>query len=205
MAKLFIISGPSGTGKTTIKEGILSIRPSLLYSISYTTRLPRGSEKEGKDYFFIERDKFIKMIENQELAEWALVYGNYYGTSRRFLDEALKDSKDVILDLDPKGAVSIKELYGSKAVLIFIIPPSIDILKNRLTTRGDTSFSEMEKRLRSAIKEIKEARTYEYIVVNDNIEQAINEVDAIITAEGTKREERWAIVEKIINSSSYLL
>ena len=136
--KLFVVSSPSGGGKSTICKQLLLKIPELEYSISTTTRQPRDNEKNGKDYYFISKDEFMKMIENDKFIEWAKVHGNYYGTSREVVDNYIDNGKNCILDIDIQGGKQIKEKY-KKAVLIFIVPPSIQVLEDRLKKRATDS------------------------------------------------------------------
>ncbi len=195
--RLFIISGPSGVGKSTVIKELLKKVENLAYSISHTTRKPREGEKDGVDYYFVSREKFQKMIEDGEFIEWAKVYSDYYGTSFRSVEEKLKEGKDVILDLDIQGSLNIKKRFDN-SILIFLLPPSVSELKKRLMKRGTEDQKELEERLSKAIEEIKMARYYDFIVINDRIEKAVKEVEAIIIAERCKKEERISCIERII-------
>ena len=179
---IFVISSPSGGGKTTICRKLLKELPELNYSISTTSRSPRPGEKEGKDYFFISGEEFSEKIRKSEFAEWAKVHGHGYGTPRQFLEEALRSGRDIILDIDVKGALQIKEKY-KESRLIFLLPPSLETLAARLKKRKTDDGKEIEKRLARAQEEMAFLKEYDYAVVNRNLSQAVKEVKAIITAE----------------------
>ncbi len=181
---LFVISAPSGTGKTTICERLLKSLPNLKMSISHTTRSPRQDEKDGVNYFFVNREQFEKMIQNDEFVEWAEVYGNLYGTSKKIISDLINAGVDILLDIDTQGAKNIKKLYPD-IVLIFILPPSLEELERRLKNRNEDSET-IKKRLSKATNEIAQYEFYDYAVINDNLETAINEVLSIINAERLK-------------------
>ncbi|OPX86774.1 MAG: Guanylate kinase [Pelotomaculum sp. PtaB.Bin104] len=182
---LFVVSGPSGTGKGTICKALLDGDPALRLSISTTTRSPRIGEVEGEHYFFLTKEIFSQMIREGQFLEWAEVYGNYYGTSRQFVLETLEQGSDVILEIDIQGALQVKEKFP-EAVLIFVSPPSMSELKERLIVRGTDSLAEIEKRLSYTADELKLAGRYDYVVINDNLAKAVEKVRAIITAEKSR-------------------
>ncbi len=182
---LFIVSGPSGVGKGTIREKILKEIPDLLFSVSVTTRDRRPGEIDGKDYIFVTVDRFREMIEKDELLEWAEVYGHYYGTPLRFIEEAKNRKEDVLLEIDIQGAKKVMEKCKD-AVSIFIAPPSIDVLIERLKKRATETEEELEKRIVNAKKELEEAFFYDYYVINDNIDDAVSRVKCIILSERLK-------------------
>ncbi|MEN8192368.1 MAG: guanylate kinase [Bacteroidota bacterium] len=179
MSKVIIFSAPSGTGKTTIVRSVLKQFPDLVFSISATTREKRGVEKDGVDYFFLSEGEFKKKIEQDEFVEWETFYEYYYGTLRSFIESHLKANKSIVLELDVKGALKIKESY-SNAVSIFIKPPSIDELKNRLRKRQTESDNDLIKRFERAEMEMKYQNKFDYIIVNDNLDRAKEEVYNII-------------------------
>jgi guanylate kinase len=179
---LYIISAPSGAGKTTLCRELLDIFPELRHSISFTTRKARPGEIEGKDYFFVDRERFLRMAENGEFAEWAEVHGNLYGTSLKTLEESRVDGIDLILDIDCQGAAKLKESQA-QGVNIFILPPSFSELKRRLEGRNSDSKEVIDKRVTNAASEIPEARWYDYIIVNDQFSKAVEELKSIIIAE----------------------
>ncbi|HID30044.1 MAG TPA: guanylate kinase [Desulfobacterales bacterium] len=176
---LFIISAPSGAGKSTILTEILKEDHRLRYSISCTTRAPRGNERDGVDYYFISDASFRRKIDSGELAEWAEVHGHLYGTSARFLNDGLRDGYDVLFDIDVEGA---KKLYAKypEATLVFIAPPSMEELKRRLAERGTDSAQAIEQRMKNARGEMAEAKWYHYVIVNDDLTRAVSNLKAII-------------------------
>ncbi len=190
MSILFIISAPSGSGKSTLVNELRQVVPGLEFSISYTTRPPRGSERNGHEYFFISRPEFEKMLVQGEFLEFAEVFGNYYGTARRFLRDAEANNKDLLLDIDVQGAKQIKEKIPG-AVSVFVLPPSREELEKRLRRRSHAEGAENEeiiqRRLHTATKEIENYPAYDYILVNDRLEQSIDELKAIVLSERLKR------------------
>jgi guanylate kinase len=182
---IIVISAPSGTGKTTICKHLLKDFSRIRHSISYTTRLPREEEEEGKSYFFISKEEFNRMIRDKEFVEWAVVHGNYYGTSIRQLNNILDEGNDALLDLDVQGGINIKKKY-KKAVLIFIIPPSMSELRSRLEGRNTEKVEHLEDRLKWAQKEIKYIFKYDYYLINHNLKDTVDNLKAIIIAERHK-------------------
>jgi guanylate kinase len=183
---VFIISAPSGSGKTTLTNELRKLVPQLEFSISYTTRCPRGSEQNGREYFFVSREEFERMLSAGEFLEHAQVFGNFYGTARRFLAEARRRGNDLLLDIDVQGGAQVKaKLPGSAS--IFVLPPSRHELewrlKNRSRAEGAYDPQVIEKRLQMAAKEIENYSNYDYIVVNDRLEQSTDELKAIVLAE----------------------
>lgn len=179
---VFIVSAPSGSGKSTLVERLLSAVPGLTFSISYTTRSPRGHEKNGQDYFFIRTEEFRAMIERDEFLEWAVLFGkDYYGTARHFLEEAGRQGHDLVLDIDVQGAAQIKQKLPD-AASIFILPPSRDALIARLRGRGEDAEEVIQRRLGRAAGEIEDYYKYDYVVINDQIEQAAEKLCAIVLA-----------------------
>ena len=182
---LFVVSAPSGAGKTTLCKEIVSIVPGLQHSISYTTRKPRPGEVHGREYFFVDEGQFQSMIQRNEFAEWAPVYGHLYGTPRQALTETMEKGLDVLLEIDSQGAIQIKKRFDD-AVYIYIMPPSIEALRLRLQQRAGDSPEEIQRRLQKAREEIWSYREYYYIVRNDDMKQALKELEAIILAERIK-------------------
>ncbi len=176
---LFIISGPSGAGKTTLSRAVLDRFADMLYSISYTTREPRNGEQDGIDYYFISRDDFKKRIDNGKWAEWAEVHGNYYGTSAEFLDNGLASGRDILLDIDVQGTIQILERYPD-SITVFIMPPSLETLGKRLELRGTDSKAVIARRLVNAEKEMAKKDLYRHVVVNDQLSEAIEKLISIM-------------------------
>lgn len=175
---LFVISAPSGAGKSTLCRAMLDHFADLLYSISYTTRPPRQGEQNGVDYYFIPKDRFKKGISRHQWAEWAEVHGNYYGTSAEFLDEKLSAGRDILLDIDVQGTRQILKRYP-ESITIFIMPPTLEILKQRLEDRGTDSPAVIAVRLDNAQKEMAQKALYRHVVINDRLSDATAEMIAI--------------------------
>lgn len=191
---IFILSAPSGTGKTTLLKGIMEQLSGLQFSVSFTTRLPRPNEKEGEDYHFVSHSVFQKMVERNEFLEWAEVLGNRYGTPRPDLKKLKSEGMDLILDIDTQGAkLVLKEV--DQPILIYLLPPSLKILKERLMKRGVDSLERVKFRLANAQKDMEEASGYQYVIVNDRIEDSIEKLKSIIIAERCRRNKP-SIIEK---------
>lgn len=182
---LFVISGPSGVGKGTIREALLKRMHDIKVSVSATTRLPREGEIDGKDYFFLSHDEFKKMIDEDKFLEWANVYQNFYGTPRDFVLKNLEQGQDVLLEIDIQGALQVKNKMP-EGVFIFIYPPNIEALAERLCARGKDSRESIERRLAACEEELKHVKYYDYVVVNDDLQMAVNKTEAIIIAERCK-------------------
>ncbi|MBM7581892.1 guanylate kinase [Caldicoprobacter guelmensis] len=179
---LIVVSGPSGAGKGTICNAYLERNPHAVLSVSVTTRKPRAGEKEGVNYFFRDKETFLKMVENGEFLEYAEVYGNYYGTPKKFVEEKLADGRDVILEIDIQGALQVKERFP-EAVFIFVIPPSMEELKRRIVKRGTEDAETIYKRFQSAYEELNYISRYNYVILNDTVESAVAKLEAIVLAE----------------------
>jgi len=190
-----VISAPSGAGKTTLVRRVMEQLPNLQFSVSYTTRPPRSNEKEGKDYHFVSPAIFQGMVEKGEFLEWAEVLGNQYGTV--WVDAKDLESKgiDLILDIDTQGAKKVREKIDY-AILIYVLPPSMKALRERLITRGLDSSEMIEYRLANARRDIEEAHWYHYVIVNDKIEDAVEKLKAIIIAERCRRSKDFILEEK---------
>lgn len=195
---IFVITGPSGCGKSTLAWGVLDEVEDLDFSVSYTTRRKRESEREGKDYYFVSKEEFEEMIKANKLLEWAGVHGHYYGTSRREIER--KGAKnDLLLDIDVQGAHQVKERV-KKAVFIFILPPSYQELKARLEKRGEESSASIAVRLETAKKEIRNYPEFDFIVVNDDLARAVKELSAIILSCRCKLDYQKKEIAAVIRS-----
>jgi len=192
---VFVISAPSGTGKTTLVRGIMEQLPDLYFSVSYTTRSPRANEREGEDYYFVSPSIFQKMVERGEFLEWAEVLGNRYGTALASVSQWASKGIDLILDIDTQGAKKVKENVD-QTILIYILPPSLEALRERLVKRGLDSLEMIQLRLASARKDMKEAHWYHYLIVNERIEDAIEKLKAIIIAERCRKVKDSILKEK---------
>lgn len=175
-----MISGPSGSGKTTICRQIANDRD-WYYSVSHTTRPKRENEVNGRDYFFVTTAEFQKLIDKKEFYEWAKVYGNFYGTSQRLIEEKLNKGQSVILDVDTQGAAQIKKKFP-EAILVFVDVPGLEVLRQRLVTRGKDSQAEIEGRLQHAASEMAKKKQYDHVVLNDDLEKAVSKLNQIIDA-----------------------
>ncbi|MEW6571181.1 MAG: guanylate kinase [Nitrospirota bacterium] len=179
---LFIVSAPSGAGKTTLCKKLVSALPDLKFSVSYTTRRPREGEVNNSDYTFVGREDFRAMINRGEFIEWSEIHGELYGTSRKRLQELVDLGNDVILDIDTQGATQLKE-KSLEGTFIFILPPSLEILRKRLESRLTESREDIEKRLKRAIAEIRTYAEYDYVIINNILEQAIKELESVILSQ----------------------
>jgi len=193
---LVVLSAPSGTGKGTLVKLLREQDENIRLSVSATTRKPRKGEIDGRDYFFKTEEEFEKMIENNELIEWVKYCNNYYGTPREFVDSSLSLGYDVLLEIEVEGAANIKKLYP-ESVLVFILPPSFDELKKRIIGRGTEKPEVIEMRLEQAKKELGYVFMYDYVVVNDKIEDAVQKIRSIITAEKLKYNRNKNILAQI--------
>jgi len=184
---LYIVSAPSGTGKTTLLKRVMDYFPDIRFSISYTTRPPRPDERDGRDYHFISPQHFQQMVEKGAFAEWAEVLGNRYGTALNSIRESRSQGVDLILDIDSQGARQMKERFD-EGIFIFILPPSLKILEQRLKARGVDEQEVIQFRVTKARDEMEQARWYNYIIVNDRVEEAAEQLKSIIIAERCRRE-----------------
>ncbi len=193
---LFVISAPSGAGKTTLCKEIIDIFPNLRHSVSYTTRSARPGEVHGRDYFFISTDEFQRMIAAEEFAEWAEVHGNFYGTALKTLEDFKANGIDVILDIDCQGAQQLKKRYRG-AVYLFVLPPSYQELRRRLDCRSSDTPEVIERRIEAAADEIKESRWYDYIIINDVFIKAVEELKSVLIAEQCRTDRILSGVSRL--------
>jgi guanylate kinase len=200
---LFIVSGPSGAGKTTLYKKVASNIPNLKPSVSFTTRPARPGEVNDKDYTFISRNEFMVMIDNGEFAEWAEVHGELYGTSSKRLEEIIGSGIDAILDIDTQGARKLRDKYR-KGVYIFVLPPSMKVLRERLEKRMANSKEEIKKRLKVALTEIKRYQEYDYVIINNTLKDSVKKLEAIIISHrvsSQKINSEW-IERNFLNKSA---
>ena len=197
--ELFIVSAPSGSGKTSVSNSTLTQMEGLCFSVSYTTRAPRAGETEGVDYHFVSKDNFKKMTKNGELLEWASVYGHYYGTGRNFVKHKLNLGWDVLLDIDIQGARSIRKTLP-QSHLIFVLPPSLQALKVRLESRSLDDRKTILARLKNAHTEMLAFTEYDYLILNEDIEEAVSELKSIISAARCKRHRRTELAQNVLAS-----
>lgn len=197
---LFVLSGPSGVGKGTVRKALFEKDTSLKYSISMTTRPMRRGETEAVDYFYRTKDAFEEMIKNKQLLEYAEYVGNYYGTPRAYVEEQLENGNDVFLEIEVQGALQVKENFP-EGVFIFLSPPSLEELKNRIISRGTETEQLVMNRLNAAKEEIEMMDAYDYVVVNDQVDHAVENVQAIVKSEHCKRERVAAQYKKLLEVS----
>ena len=196
--RVYIIAGPSGSGKDSVMKKVFEKQPDIAFSISSITRDMRPGEVEGEKYNFISRERFEQMIKNDELLEHNVFVGNYYGTPKAPVINCIENGKDMLIEVDVNGAVQIREKMP-EAVSIFIMPPSLEVLKQRLTGRGTDSAEVIEKRLNEALREIASAKDYDYIVVNDDLETAADDFVKIMSVDKFKTDRNLELINKILN------
>lgn len=184
---IFIVSAPSGAGKTTLCNKLTDVLKDIRHSVSYTTRAPRKDEVKDRDYTFIDEAEFHAMTKAGEFVEWAKVHGNFYGTSRRRLEEMRAQGIDVILDIDTQGAGQLRRTYAG-GIYIFIMPPSLEALKSRLENRRNNPPEEIALRMKRALKEIREYKKYDYVIINNVFDEALTELKSIVVAERVKTD-----------------
>ncbi len=196
---LFVVSSPSGGGKGTLIRRVLNNVPHLSYSVSYTTRTPRNGEIDGREYFFVNPERFEQMVAANEFLEWARVHGNYYGTSARQVSLEVDEGRDIILEVDVQGADSIRRLV-TDSVSIFILPPSYDVLRKRLMSRGTDSAEELQLRLRNAPEEISHYVAFDFVIINDDADHASAQLASIINAERARRSRQELHVKQVLST-----
>jgi len=187
---IFIVSAPSGAGKTTLLKRLLAADPGLRFSISLTTRAPRPGEIDGRDYFFVTPEEFLRIRDQGGLLEWEEMFGYFYGSSREFVSRSLSEGYGVVFDIDVRGAKALKKSYPL-ATFIFILPPSLEILEERLRNRGEMSADELARRLDQGRQELGEAHWYDYLVVNDKLEEALAQLQGIVSASRCRTSRLW--------------
>ncbi len=193
---LLVVSGPSGCGKGTICKELLRRNDNLIFSVSATTRKPRVGEVDGKNYFFIDDKKFDGMVANGEFLEYAYVHNNRYGTPKKFVLDNIEKGKIVLLEIDVQGALQVKSVYP-EGVFVFLLPPSMEELRNRIVKRGTETKEDIDLRLKNAFKELKFIDEYDYFVVNDKVYNAVKKIEAIIIAEQSKIKRHKDLLKKI--------
>jgi guanylate kinase len=194
---LFVVSSPSGGGKGTLIRHVLDEVPNLSYSVSFTTRTPRPGEVNGREYFFISREVFDEMVAAGEFLEWACVHGNYYGTAKRQVADETAAGIDIVLEVDVQGAASVRQLLLD-SVSIFILPPSYEVLKERLIARGTDSPEELAVRLRNAPDELRQYSAFDYVIINDEVDRAAAQLASIIYAERARCVRQDNLVREVI-------
>jgi guanylate kinase len=199
MTTVFIISAPSGSGKSTLVGQLMKAVPALRFSVSYTTRAPRGQERNGLDYFFVSRDEFESRIQSGEFLEWAQVFGNYYGTHQSELDRASAEGVDLVLDIDVQGARQLKERIPA-AVSVFILAPSRKVLEQRLRSRSQDSEPVIERRLREAAEEIRNYSQYDFVLVNHEVATSLDTLVSIVKATRSRRDRMEEQIRPILDS-----
>ena len=195
---LFIISAPSGAGKTSLVHALLGINPHIGLSVSYTTRDPRSGEQDGKDYHFVSRDTFDEMAKRGEFLESAEVYGNLYGTSQTWISSEIARDRDVLLEIDWQGAAQVRRLFPD-CISIFILPPSLAVLEQRLRGRGKDSDAVIAKRMAAARSDVSHVAEFNYVIINDNLEEALRELDAVVISARLRRDKQLSRHQVLIN------
>ena len=196
---LYVVSSPSGGGKGTLIRRVLEVVPDLSYSVSYTTRAPRNGEVDGREYFFVNRQRFEEMINEGAFLEWANVHGNLYGTAKRQVISETNAGVDIVLEVDVQGAASVRKL-GLDSVSIFILPPSRETLRQRLIARGSDSAEELAVRLNNAPAELEQYEAFDYVIFNDEIDRASAQLAAIVSAERARRNRQEALIRNVIGN-----
>jgi guanylate kinase len=195
--QIFVLSAPSGTGKSTVAEQVRRNLPDLAYSVSHTTRAPRQGERDGVDYHFVSREEFQDLIAAGSMAEYAEIFGNLYGTSAQTLNQVLATGRDLLLDIDILGARQLRDHFP-QGIYIFLLPPSRRELERRLRSRGSENQDEVRQRLDRAVQEFAAAQEYSHLVVNDQLDQAVAQVTAIITAESLRTSRRLGAARALL-------
>ncbi|MFP4036132.1 MAG: guanylate kinase [Desulfobacteraceae bacterium] len=194
---IYVVSGPSGVGKSSIIREVMALLEGLAYSVSHTSRKPRPGEMDGREYHFVGRDDFRRMIGQGGFAEWAEVYGDYYGTSILEVEQKIERGLDLIMDVDVQGAANIRSRFRD-CVLIFVLPPSMDVLAGRLKGRGADDEASMTRRLEKAAREMENASWYDYIIINQELNRASDELASIVKAERCRSSRRIHLLSGIL-------
>lgn len=195
---LFVISAPSGAGKTSMVRGLLELNPGIALSVSYTTRAPRPGEVNGREYHFVSREEFQAMSQRGDFLESAEVYGNFYGTSQPWIESQLKAGGDILLEIDWQGAQQVRKLFPA-CETIFILPPSIEALQSRLTGRGQDSAEVIAKRMAAAREDISHVYEFDYVIINDKLDEALQQLNAVVLAARQRREKQLLRYQHLIN------
>jgi len=195
---LFIVSAPSGAGKTSLVSALLAIAPDVALSTSYTTRPPRPGEVDGKDYHFVSREVFLTMAERGDFLESAEIYGNLYGTSQSWIQAETASGRDLLLEIDWQGAAQVRRVFPA-CIGIFILPPSLQVLESRLKSRGKDSPEVIARRMQAARDEIAHVAEFDYVIINDKLDDAVQQLRAIVVAAGIRRDRQLARHQDLIN------
>jgi len=195
---LFIISAPSGAGKTSLVQALLNINPQIDMSVSYTTREPRIGERDGKDYHFVSRENFLAMAQRGEFLESAEIYGNLYGTSQTWISHETTRGRDILLEIDWQGAAQIRRMFP-ECISVFILPPSKQALEDRLKKRGKDNDAVITKRMASVRQEVAHIAEFDYVIINDNLNEALRELNAVVISARLRRERQTALHQDLIN------
>lgn len=199
---MYVLSSPSGAGKTSIANKLITQDEQISMSISMTTRKPRPGEVDGKDYIFVSKEEFNQAIEDNQLLEWAEVFGNYYGTPREAVENQLKEGRDVLFDIDWQGTQQLHEKVGNDLVRLFILPPSVNVLEERLKRRGQDEEHIVQARMKEAANQISHWAEYDYVIINENLDESLSEVQNILNAERLKRERRVGLSAFVRNMTT---
>jgi len=198
--QLIVFSGPSGVGKGTILAQYMKGRDNICYSVSATTRAPRPGEVDGQHYFYLTREKFEEMIAADQMLEYAQYSGNYYGTPKQFVEDKLAAGVDVVLEIEVQGAAKVRQACP-EALFVFVLPPSYAVLRSRLTGRGTEDAATVQKRLDAALGELRQAGTYDYVIVNDDLEQAVEELATVVRAARCSVKFQKKLIEEVLKNA----
>jgi len=198
LGNLFIISAPSGAGKTSLVHALLNINPQIDLSISYTTRKPRAGEHDGKDYHFVSREVFLAMMSRGEFLESAEVYGNLYGTSQTWISQEIDKGRDILLEIDWQGASQVRRLFP-ECISVFVLPPSTEALEQRLKGRGKDNHEVIAKRMAAVREDVTHVAEFDYVIINDNLNEALRELNAVVLATRVRRDRQLTRHQALIN------